>query len=433
MRTAARRSEAVFGRPADREPSPLPALLILALVLLLSTGASAQKQDKKPKPPPVDVKGTVQQVAPGGVSVLSPTNETWLVQIPPDAKVVVTGTAEPDLLRRDVFVRFTALVNKRGEIADPVRQLTIIDPGNWPGRRLGTFRPGQDVPAAAGAAAGAAGAEGPMPDLGGAPPEADQALLDMRGRITSYGDGRMTLDVPPGPAFFFKRVLPVELADSFTLELDVSNYSLAQPGDNITGKGVQLGPHLAQVKEVSITLSAPVVNTKKRAERERRPSRTATEQEERNPFEVARQMEQEEEATKPGQPAPVAQGQDATQPAPREEQPSEPPPEPAGASQPTADRLVAMLTPEPDTILGPDIRVRVGASPAVTFTRCKPGVTHVDLRGEFGGPDSLFDLRGELPIGRDGALEKIEWEMWQYGQMRLFLDNTGMVRYRQVR
>lgn len=408
--------------------------LVAALISVLGAGALAQKQqDKKPpKPPPITVTGTVQQVAPGGVSVLSPANETWLVQIMPDAQVEVTGTAEPELLRAGLFVRLMAMVDKRGRVSEPVRQLTLIDVADSPGRRLGAFRPGQDEPPAPGAEAGV---PVPTPDLGDPPPGADQVMLDIRGRIDNYRPGHLTLSVPGAP---FKSPLRLELADPVLVALDVSNYSLAQPGDSITAKGVQVAADRARANEVTIVLSAPVTDPKKRPERPepaRRPARTPAEQEERKPFEVAQEMPEMEGAqdSKSEPPAAVAADQDVAEPAPPEEQPAKTPPGPAGISQQKVDELVAMLTPEPDSDLGADIRVGLGDAPPVTFTRCKPGVTRVDLRREFGQPDRLFDLRGKLPIGRGGALEPIEWEMWQYGEMRLFLDKTGMVWYRQTR
>ncbi len=409
--------------------------LVVALLSVLGAGALAQKQqDKKPpKPPPITVTGTVQQVAPGGVSVLSPANETWLVQIAPDARVEVTGTAEPELLGAGLFVRLMAMVDKRGRVADPVRQLTLIDLAESPGRRLGAFRPGQDELPAAGAEAGV---QMPTPDLGDPPPGVDQVMLDMRGRIDSYRPGHLTVTVP---APRFKGPLRLELADPVHVALDVSNYSLAQPGDSITAKGVQIAADRAWANEVTIVLSAPVSDPKKRPERPeptRRPARTPAEQEERKPFEVAQEMPEMEGAQEPpqsGPPAAVAEGPDVAEPAPPEERNAKTPPGPPGTSQQKVDKLVAMLTPEPDSDVAPDIRVGLGDAPPLTFTRCKPGVTRNDLRREFGQPDRLFDLRGKLPIGRGGALEPIEWEMWQYGEMRLLLDKTGMVWYRQTR
>jgi hypothetical protein len=410
-------------------------LLTLALAAVLGTSAMGQqpkqpKQPQPPKPPPIEVVGTVDQVALGGITVTSPANETWLVQIPPTAKVDVTGTGEVDLLQPGRFVRLTAMVDKRGHVSEPVHQLTWIDVADRPGRRPGAFRPGQDEPPVPGAKAAAPGVQMPMPDLGSPPPGGDQVMLDIRGQIKSHRPGQLIVEVPG-----LKSLLRLELADSVTVALDVSDYSLAQPGDRVTSKGVQIAEKAAQANEVTIVLSAPVTDPNKRPDRPepprrpaRTPSRPSQDEEERNPFEVAQQMGQDEK--EPEQPAPAATTEDTEPP---EERASTPPSKPAGTSQHKTDELLAMLTPEPDSDLGPDIRVRLGDAPPVTLTRCKPGVTRVDLRREFGDPEKMYDVRGKLPIGRGRALQPIQWEMWEYGQARVFLNETGMVAYRQAR
>lgn len=422
------------GRPGGQT------LLTLALAAVLGAGATGAmgqqpkqpKQPQQPKPPPIEVVGTVDQVALGGITVTSPANETWLVQIPPTAKVDVTGTGEPDLLQPGRFVRLTAMVDKRGHVSEPVHQMTLIDVADRPGRRPGAFPPGQDEPPVPGAKAAAPGVQMPMPDMSSPPPGGDQVMLDIRGQIKSYRTGQMILEVPGR-----KSTLRLELADSLTVALDVSDYRLAQPGDRFTSKGVQIAEKAAQANEVTIVLSAPVTDPKKRPDRPepprqpaRTPSRPSQDEEERNPFEVAQQMRQGEDEKEPEPPAAAVPPQGA---APPEEPVSTSPPKPAQTSQHKTDELLAMLTPEPDSTTRPDIRVRLGDAPPITLTPCKPGVTRVDLRREFGDPDKVYDVRGELPIGRGRALQPIQWEMWEYGQARLFLNRTGMVWYRQAR
>ncbi len=395
---------------------------LCAVVSILGISAFGQKPGP-PKLPPISVNGTVVQVVPGGISVNSPTNETWILHIPPAAKIEVTGTADPDLLRPDAFVRLTALVDtRRTSVSEPVHQLTLIDVADRPGRRLGAFRPGQDEPPVPGTPAAVAGAHPPLPDLGGPPPgSGDQALLDIRGQIKSYRPGQMILEVPG-----LKSTLRLELADSLTVALDVSNYGLAQPGDTISSKGVQIDQRAAQASEVSIVLNAPVSDPKKRPEpvRPTRPVRRPPEAKEQgangqNAFDVAGQMGQ-------GGAEPM------TQPTPPTTQPAAAATAPAATSPDGGMDLVAMLTAEPGSTTLPNIRVQLGDAPPVVFIPCKR-LTGADLRRQFGQPDKVFDLRGELPVGRDRNRQQVRWEMWLYGDVKVFIDETGSARYRQAR
>jgi len=147
-----------------------------------------------------------------------------------------------------------------------------------------------------------------------------------------------------------------------------------------------------------------------------------------DPFDMARQVQQEREEE--GQAAAGEPSENGPDPAPSVKRPSSA--EPARNAPRETDQLLAFLTPDEGSTVRPDIRVRLGDAPVVKFTSCKP-VPGNNLRKQFGEPDKMYDLRGELPVGREGRRQAIRWEMWVYGQAKLFVDETGMIRYRQVR
>ena len=387
------------------------ALPALGATPVASDDLVIHQQGAAQKPPPLNLRGTVEQVVAGAITVKSPTNESWILQIPPTTRVEVTGMAEIDMIRPDRFLRLTALVDtRRNEILQPVQQVTLIDVADQPGRRLGAFQPGADEPPQPGAAG--AGMGMPVPNLGGAPPETDQVLYDIRGRVKSYRADQVILEVPN-----IKGTLRFQLAEGATVAVNTSDYSLAQPGDMVTSKGVQLAQKVARADEVTITLSTPLSDPKKRREpaRPARPQRRPAKDEQRDGFEVASEMGQEE--TTPTATPPMAATPLASPP----------------ASQPEAADLVTLLTPEPGTTTWPSIRVKLGENLPVTFLPCKPGITRVDIRRQFGQPEKIFDLRGELPVGPDRSRKEVRWEMWVYGDVKVFLDETGMARYRQAR
>ncbi len=389
--------------------------LLLAGVSILGNSASGQRQE----PPTIEFTGTVGQVAPGHIEATSPSNETWILHIPPGANVQVTGAAQPDMLRPGHFVRLTATVDKRGRAHDKVNHLTLIEPADRPGRRLGAFPPGQDE-AGEQDVRGMAG----MPAGGG-----DRALFDIRGRITNYRQGYLALEVP---APLFQRPLRLEVDDSLTVGLDVSDHRLAQPGDAITAKGGQIGPKVMLANEVSIVLSEPVAEAKKKPPapgqpRLGRPDPRKGQQEERDPFDLGQPNAQE--------PSDVgANGPDAPpEGVARPREPIEPPRAAHTAAEPAnADSLAAFLAPLPEDPVRLNIRVRLGDAPPVIFIPCKPVVGN-DLIRQFGRPDNTLDLRGELPVGRNRSRQEVRWELWVYGSTKLFVDETGMVRFRQAR
>ncbi len=395
------------------------ALIAMGVALALGTVALGQPV------PLLELSGTVEAVAHGAIQVKTQANDTWMLHVAPGTRIEVTGTAEPEMLRAGRYVRLTSTVDRRGHVRDKVNQVTLIEVADRPGRRLGAFRPGQYEPPAPGDRAEDHGM--PMPVI--APPMAedvDEVVLELRGRIRSYRGNYLTLEVPSP---IFKNPVRLELAAPLTIPIEVSDYSMAKPGDRISAKGPQIGQNTVRAIELNIMLSEPVGEVKKRPA-PAAPAAGRPQEEERGAFGVPEPVEREEEAPDPpapDEPEPEAPEVDAEPAQPVEPAPS---PEPGQASEPNEDALLAWLTLEPSDAVPPSIRVRVGDAPPAIFTPCKP-VPASDLRSRFGQPDKVFDLRGELPVGRERSRQAIRWEMWVFGETRLFVDETGMVRYRQ--
>ena len=386
----------------------------------------------------LSISGAVEAVAPGRITLKTPANDTWALMVPRDANVEVTGTAEPDLLQRGAFVRLLATVDRRGQVRGPVQQLTLTEVANRPGRRPGVFRPGQFEPPAPGDQKDDVGFV--MPGMQPLIPEgAEEAMLELRGHIRNYRRGFLTLEVPHP---LFRGPLRVELKELPTIALEFSDYSHARPGDRVSAKGPQVGPNVIRAKEVSLELNTPVGDPRKRPAPapDARPLRP----EERQPFGAAPEPEPEAKPEPrvpevPEEPEVPAEADHRPEPpdpdaAPIGQQPVEAPPHepPPAAERDDEDELLAMVTPEPGTTVPPAIRVRLGEARPVTFAPSRP-IPATDIRRQFGAPDQVFDVRGELPVGRERGLQEVRWEMWVYGRAKLLIDETGMVRYRQAR
>lgn len=409
--------ESMIRRTPRLARGPCCRVPIVAIIVLV--GASAWAADV------VELPGTVEAVVPGGMTVATPAGETWMVQVLRNAKVEVTGSAEPDMLQPGQLVRLTVLVDRHWKPQGKAGQITLIDGGDRPGQRLGVYLPGQFEPPAPGDQKGNA----PMPMQLPAPtiPEgAEEFLVELRGRIDRYRGGFLTVEVPTQ---LFRGPMRVEVDEPPAIAVEVANFGLAQPGDRVSAKGPQIGKNMVQAKVLSIQLSNPLGEAKKRPPPvDRVPSRPR--QDEPDPFDVAPQA-----GEAPEQPGPNRAGEPDMQPeparpsAPAEAEPT-PPSEPNEPLERDAQGLAEWVAPKPGSAVPPAIRVRVGGSAAAVFVPCRP-VPATEVQRRFGAPDSVFDLRGELPVGRERGRQAVRWEMWVYEDAKLFVDETGMVRYRE--
>ncbi|MHC4178755.1 MAG: hypothetical protein ACYSWU_14690, partial [Planctomycetota bacterium] len=221
---------------------------------------------------PIQLRGTVAGVGPRMVAMTTSAGETWRLTITPKTEVRVTGTAEPDVLRPGMYVRFIAPVDKRRSLVQgQVDKLIIFSPSQETGRMPGVFYAGQEGDEAAlqpkaGQPPGAPGVRKPAapanprqagnaggpakPAPGGRRARAgDQATanvetFDVRGRLTSV-KGRW-LTVSPPRNTFFRRALRIELAEKPEVKLDVTDYTLAKSGDKIAAQGVQIAANTMQ-------------------------------------------------------------------------------------------------------------------------------------------------------------------------------------------
>jgi hypothetical protein len=334
----------------------------VAVSAVLALAVSVHGQGLRPRGPvlrlaipvaPIQLQGTVAGVRPGMVAVTTAAGETWALKITPRSEVRVTGTAEPDVLRPGMYVRFIAPIDtRRSLVQGKVEKLIIFTPSEGVGRMPGVFYPGQEgedptLEPGAGGPPNVPGGRNPAevqanPPRGRNPGVKPKALpstrrenalpggrdaqdanakgatggvetFDVRGRLTGLKGRRLTVYARNA---FFKPVLKFELADKPVINLDVNTYSLAKPGDKISARGVQIAPQAVQAMQVTIELVEPLGSSGQKPDRTagRRDTRRGTKSGGgREPFGVAEEMEK-------GKPA---QAQQKQQPA--EEKQAQPP------------------------------------------------------------------------------------------------------------
>jgi hypothetical protein len=384
---------------------------------------------------PVQLVGTVAGVKPGMIAVTTAAGETWALSIPPKVEVRVTGTAEPDVLSVGMYVRFIAPVDKRqSAVQGTVEKLTIFTPSQEEGRMPGVFHAGQEGDAglleAGGAAAPgppaaadrepAAGAQQPAnPPAAAAQrrsaaaadkPAEDVETFDVRGQLTSVRGRLLTVTARNS---YFKPALRFELAEQPEISIDVSDYTLARSGDNVTANGALLGPQTMEAIDVSIqlvgTIGEPARGSARRAGQRNTQQRSGAGSE-RDAFEVAGQMEQD----KPEQ---------AQQPPPVEK------PEKAEPDDQRGKQIAELLQASPEEVRGkPGVELGLGGAEPKKFTPCKQ-VSGKEILGKFGLPDSVLTVTGKLALGAGGQQQEIKWQLWAYGNVMFFVDEADTTRY----
>jgi len=365
---------------------------------------------------PIQISGSVVNVRPGAVMIKTTTGGMCALRIPPRIEVRVTGKARRDVLKTGLHVRFNAKVDKRRSlIPEKVSKFTIITPSKEDGRMLGVFLI-SSPPAEGQPADEASRKKSP-------PPKAELSTFDIRARILAIKGNWLTLSAPNE---FFKAKFRLEMADDPEIDVDVADYTLAKPGDTLTALAVQMNPQLFQaVKKIHIALAKPLGEGKRRTPPKRggrKPSPDNT----NGPSGKAGSKEKTDKADAPATEKPKTDG---SEPAKKGE-PAEKGDTPKDAS---ADELARFLKQKPDESTGkPSLNLRLDGVNQELFAPCA-AKTAKNLKAKFGNPKKIASLSGKLPIGKDNAQQDIQWQLWDYGTVRVLVDEVGDLRYFSIK
>lgn len=224
----------------------------LVLVGLVTVVDAARGQDE---PRYVQLDGTVTALKPGpdnsGVfEIKASDKKTYFVKVEPKkTKIKVAGTALPNFLKPGLFVRFTAFLT-RNAVKEPVSSMQLFIPEE--GYQTGVFKDN---------------------------PEDKKSDSLVAAQIKSIKNGKlMMLSVG-------NQQIKVTLADECEIEVEVSDFTLARPGDKIEVKGrVVEEPDQVAANDVDITLveplSAPEDDKKKKPARAAKKKPAAEEKDE---------------------------------------------------------------------------------------------------------------------------------------------------------
>lgn len=226
------------------------ALLVFS-TLLVAVPSVSDSAPKKGKKAPDGPSGTIEAMVPGYIQVKTATGQLWALQVMPNAKVTIIGTAKADFLQPGHFISFVADVDKRsGVVEAPVRELTLFTP--TPQSVMGAFPEGGAMGVAPGGTNKTTGRAAPLP----------VERYAIAGRIGGVKNGTYAI-FAPNP--FFKGTVKIKIAEEAAIDLNIvgtNTYSLAKKGDSLASKGNQVGLTALQASELTIELAAPLTAPK---------------------------------------------------------------------------------------------------------------------------------------------------------------------------
>jgi len=228
--------------------------LTLGLIVLMSVQELSAQPRRGQNAPPIETSGVVEAVMPGYIKMSAGENQTWILQVDPKAKVLVTGTAKFDFLKPGHFISFSGEVDKRkSEVVEKVTKLTIMTPSEL---KLPTALPSQG-----GGFSGVPGAninQGPAAGAGakGGPPTERFDIVGQFAGVSKKGKATVV-----APNQYFKAAISVEIAEDAEIDVELEDpkaYLLAKKGDKIEAKGSQVAQTGAVVRELTIALTEPL-------------------------------------------------------------------------------------------------------------------------------------------------------------------------------
>jgi len=231
----------------------------LAMLFVLAAVPAVANSQEQPREN-LSAKGTFRGGFAGGFQFATDSNETWNVKLPKQpSEISFSGNAEHGFLRPGMKVTFTAVMNKKGVVKEPVTSLTVFTPqeakdiGVWPegaGESApnpleGLFSP-KEVKE--------------EPKAKGKKPVVEDQVCRVGGTLKSLKAGRMV--VVAG-----RMEVKCELAESAKIQVSTNDLSFVQLGDKVEVDGWYY-PNAKQAglwaNSVSVTAANPLTGEKKK-------------------------------------------------------------------------------------------------------------------------------------------------------------------------
>lgn len=224
-----------------------PAVAVFVASLLMASHPACAQQPQAPQP--LDESGFVDAPSGAGLTAkLGKNPAPWVINVGPQTKVLVTGSAEPSYLHSGLSIKFTTELDKKGT-AIP-REIEQIEVFTASGKgSIGVY-------------------DSVNPDKPIRVPD-DGKLYEVRTKVGSFKPESNELAVTING----KKVV-AKTSANLAIKVESDDIGLAQEGDSIAVKGMQQQrpnpqqgqPGLVAAESVTVTLAKPLAGaTKKKA------------------------------------------------------------------------------------------------------------------------------------------------------------------------
>lgn len=242
-----------------------PCLALAGVLAFMVSTAHAQYDDDQPQPTPqqrllqlpiIDLKGKIQEVAANTMSINCEGQAFVLAVDPNYTRVVVNGEADRAYLKPGVMVRFEGEFDRKMQAKGSIGEICVVTPSE-------TSQPGIH--------ADSAGEEEEQPR---AKSKTGAEFLMIIGTIKLIKDDQLQVVADGKP-------IKVQLDKEAEVKVEVDDYTLAEPGDEIVVRGRTVQPPQGQQagqvfgEDVQITLANPLEAATKTIKK-KKPSKSKT-------------------------------------------------------------------------------------------------------------------------------------------------------------
>jgi hypothetical protein len=240
-------------------------LLVLCMV---APGMGQNPKNARENRERLSATGKLRDMKGGAIQLVTEEAETWAVKLPGQKKDITYNAAtDVDFLRPGLNIRFSADINRKGEVVSTIGSIMVFTP--LEARDIGLTPEG-------------AVGENPLENLFVEKEESnkpkkgpEQLPFTVGGKIVSIKGNKML--VAAG-----NTSLKCELAENVKVNISVADLSFAQPGDTVEVDGwyyAGMKQWGAQANRVTITAANPLIDPKKKGKTvEATPEKQATEE-----------------------------------------------------------------------------------------------------------------------------------------------------------
>lgn len=199
----------------------------------------------------IRTKGKIQAINADIMQVVTEKGVPFLAKMPPEPQNIhLLGAAQPHWLQAGMLIRFVGEFDRMGKSQAPVQRLEVFTPRpprpGDPGMQFGVFRLANAQPPAVEGPATPVLPPAAAPAVSAAVPET--ARFRIVGKLAGVQNSQIAVAVAP------TIMVQTALADDAEIVVDIGDYSLAKPGDEIEIEGwyyPQL-PHRVTANRVTI-------------------------------------------------------------------------------------------------------------------------------------------------------------------------------------